>query len=81
MTVSNVADGGDIDSGDAVQDFHAAVAARCPKGRTATYAERQQAIAFVARTRPDLHQAYVGANNTTSKQKRLLQEKYEAAAV
>jgi len=80
LTVSNVSDSGDdMDSGDAVSDFNAAVCARLPKGVSPSFAQRQNAIAFVSRNRPDLHQAYIAAGNSSARSKRLLQEKYETS--
>jgi len=82
LTAANVNDGSDIDSGDAVADFQSAVRARLPKGREATYEERMSAVSYVARTRPDLHQAFIIATNSDkgARVKRLVQEKYEAVA-
>lgn len=80
LTGQNAGGHEDIESGDAVSDFHQAVEARLPKGRTASYAERQNAISYVARTRPALHQAFIAAGNPTQRAKRILSEKYESPA-
>lgn len=80
LTAASPVQGGGLDSGDPIQDFNEAVCSRLPKHRRASFAERQQAIAAVARSRPELHQAYILANNNGSKQQRLIKEKYEIAA-
>lgn len=80
LSFSNVNEGTGIDSGDPTQDFDQAVRARLPKGRQATFAERRNAIAFVAKQRPDLHQAYILANNGGVRRQRLIKEKYEDLA-
>ena len=77
LTENNVSGASMIDSGDPVQDFEAAVQERLPKGRSPTWQERQSAIRSVATNKPQLHQAYVAAGNTSKKAQRLLQEKYE----
>lgn len=80
LTAHNVSGHDEIESGDPVSDFQNAVAARLPRGRSATYGERQNAIAYVARTRPALHQAFIAAGNPSSRAKRILAEKYETPA-
>ena len=84
LTTENVA-GDDLESmqsGDPVADFDAAVRARMPKHREASFTERQEAIAYVARTQPGLHRSYIEATNkgNGSRVQRLISEKYETAA-
>lgn len=68
-------------SGDPVVDFNSEVVARLPKHRQATLEERNAAIAFVARTNPQMHREFLLATNSkTSRIQRLLQEKFETAA-
>lgn len=81
LTTANVG-GDDIEmlSGDPVTDFNAAVQERLPKHRQASFEERSAAIAFVARVKPQLHQAYLSATNSkTGLMQRLLKEKFETA--
>lgn len=62
---------------DAVAKFETAVRAKLPKHRSATYAERQQAVAAVARTNPQLHVDYLLATNPQAVKQRLIREKYD----
>ena len=63
-------------SGDPVQDFNAAVAAKLPNG-CGNLEQRQAAIMAVARQQPDLHKAMIAATNHGSRARRLIAEKYE----
>ena len=58
-------------------EFDAAVRTRLPKGREASWRERQQAVAATAAANPQLHQRYLMATNPGRFTTRLLQEKYE----
>ena len=81
LTQTNAGGNEQGDTGDPVQDFDAAVRARLPKHRTATFEERQAAIGYVAHSNPELHRAYLAATNSDSpKVKRMLAEKYEEAS-
>lgn len=63
-------------SHDPISDFDAAVRAKLPAYRDPTFEERQAAIAFVARTNPELHRAYLLATNQNSpRAQRLIREK------
>lgn len=64
------------ETGDPVADFSAKVAEIA--GPRATMQQRRQAIAAVSRQHPRLHQAYLLATNKGRKQRRQLQEKFEA---
>lgn len=80
LTTANVAgdDPEHMQTGDALADFDSAVRARLPRHREATFEERNNAIAYVARTQPQLHRDYVCSTNAkTSRMQRLLQEKFE----
>lgn len=82
LTQANV--GGDelLESGNPVEDFDAAVRRRLPKHTAATFEQRQAAIAYVARTQPDLHRAYIVATNAKNKKvQRLIEEKFESEKV
>jgi len=80
LTTANVS-GDDFDnqqSGDPVADFDSAVRSKLPKNRDPNFEERQAAIAFVARTKPNLHRAYIEATNRGNKRvARLISEKYD----
>lgn len=83
LTAANVAD--DLESHgtiDPISDFDAAVRSRLPKHREASFTERQEAIAFIARTNPKLHRSYIEATNAGNgpKVSRLITEKYDAIA-
>ena len=83
LTATNVAE--DIEnhgSVDPISDFNAAVVARLPKHREPSFTERQEAIAFVARTNPKLHRSFIEATNLGNgpKVSRLISEKYDAIA-
>lgn len=82
LTTENV--GGDDSrnvSGDPVADFDAAVRARLPKTHQPSRDERNAAIAYVARTNPQLHRDYIIATNAkTGRMTRLIKEKFEGAA-
>ena len=79
LTVQNA--GGDelLESGDPLRDFDSAVRQRLPRGRQPSFEERQSAISYVARTHPQLHQAYVRECNADKGKRvqRLVDEKYE----
>ncbi len=65
-----------MDPQTAIDLFNAAVRARCPRDRQASYTERQTAIAYVAKTQPELHKSYLAATNPGARAERLIQEKY-----
>ena len=65
-----------LESGDALEDFNAAVVQIA--GPNADLQRRQRAIRQVASAKPDLYQAYLLACNPGKKQKRLISEKLEA---
>lgn len=83
LTAANVA-GDDLEqnvSGDPIEEFDAAVRQKLPRGREPSLQERQDAIAFVARTKPQLHRSFIEATNRGNlKATRLIQEKYNGAA-
>lgn len=64
------------DTGDAVEDFNAAVAKVA--GVNADLGKRQRAVRQVATQKPELYQAYLLATNPGKRQARLITEKLEA---
>ncbi|MCI0357232.1 MAG: hypothetical protein L0211_01945, partial [Planctomycetaceae bacterium] len=67
-----------LESGDAVEDFNAAVAKIV--GQNVTLQKRQSAIRLVARQKPELYKSYLLALNPSKRQQRLIEEKLEPAA-
>jgi signal peptide peptidase SppA len=63
-------------SGDAVEDFNAAVAKLC--GARPTMQQRMAAIRTVAKRDPELYQNYLLETNQSARQQRLIKEKLEA---
>jgi signal peptide peptidase SppA len=65
-----------VESGDAIEDFNAAVAKLA--GPKADLQRRQRAIRTVATRDPELYEAYLLATNPGKRQSRLISEKMEA---
>ena len=68
-----------VESGDAVEDFNAAV--RVVAGSNPGLDKRQRAVRFVASKNPDLYQAYLLSTNPGKRQSRLIAEKLESVGI